>query len=173
MKRILISLGLLSVIALAACNQNTIAALVSTLGNSCSTLAQMQGNTQLAATIKADTATAVADIAAWKPGTDGEMAIQALHILENDLHQICATIPGQTGQDCQKYEPLIQLALGTADSIIAIVQPQRVTAKAQKTCPTFDLACKEPKGAPTDAKEFKRQWNAIVAANPALAGAKL
>jgi hypothetical protein len=146
----------------AGCNQNTIAALVSTLGSSTAAVASFEGHSDLAAKIRTDAEQAKADVLAWKPGTDSEMVVEAIHLLENDLNLVCASIPGQVGQDCNAYQPLIVLALATADSIISIVKP---TAKAQARA-SFTVA-------PKSAKEYKVQWNSIVDRNPALAGVRI
>lgn len=128
-------------------SQSQIAALTQVLGNDSAQIATLEGNTVLAAQLKADTAAAVLAVNSWQKGTNSQMAIEALNILVTDLNLIPNVGP---------YQPLIVLAIGTAQSILALLQPASAF-----TSPRVKLS--QP--APQTAKEFQKQWNAIVAAN--------
>ncbi|MGC2139262.1 MAG: hypothetical protein WA627_15985 [Candidatus Sulfotelmatobacter sp.] len=143
--------------------QATIAALTSTLGNAASSIASLEGNATLAAQLKTDTTAAVAAINNWKSGTPAQNVVQALNIVINDLNLICPSI-------CGPYEPLIVLALGTVQSIIAIVDPS-ATPAAAKVGPNARVRLGTP--APKDAKAFVAAWNGICASDPALAHATI
>lgn len=147
-----------------ACNQNTVAALVTTLGNASASIADIEGNTALAARLQTDTQAAAAAVLAWKQGTPAQNVVQALGIVQADLNLICSN-----GVPCTNYEPLITLSLGTITSIIEIVNPgaaPTMTANVAGTRRTVHLT-----NPPKTAKDFSKQWNAICNANPALAQA--
>jgi hypothetical protein len=147
---------------LTGCNQSTVAALVTTFGNASASVAAMQGNAVLATKIRVDTAAASNAVLTWKSGSNAEMAIQAIHIVENDLNLICDSIPAP---QCQTYEPLILLALSTADSIIAIIQ---ANSPASQTLAAGVERKQIDPTAPKNADEFKKRWNSLVTANPQL-----
>ena len=69
-----------------------------------------------------------------------------------------------------KYEPLILLALGTAASIITILNPGAATVARINGQSGRRVGLGNP---PKNAGQFKAQWNTICKANPALAGAEL
>lgn len=131
--------------------QNTTAALVTVLGNAASTIAALEGNTQLAATLKTDTAAASSAVLNWKKGTPTQNVIQALNLVEADLN----LIPG-TG----KYAPLVDLAVGTVESIMEIVQPGSSSPNGVMARPniTHRVYLAKP---PKDAAQFQKEWNAI------------
>ena len=141
-----------------ACNQNTIAALVSTLGNASAAVAKLEGNTALAEVLTTDTAAAVSAINNWKSGGgSAQIAMQALNIVLGDLN----LFPGTS-----QYAPLIALAVTTAEALIAILAPPaQASAKAQ--------ALQRYGNAPQNAAQFRARWNAICASNNALAAATL
>lgn len=142
-----------TMLALEGCpSQDTLAALVTTLGNSAASIASLEGNTTLSAKLQADTAAAATAIANWKSGSPAQMAIQAINIVEDDLNLF--PIAGE-------YEPLIVLALSTAASIIELLNPQetRVTVKNEKGR-HLQLA-----QAPKTVKDYKTQWNNICNSN--------
>lgn len=142
-------------------SQATLAALTSTLGNAASALAVMQGDPALATQIRTDTAAAVTAIQNWKKGTPAQNVIQVLGIVQDDLNLIPFAAP---------YIPLISLALVTVQEIITIItanSPTPVMAHKPKVDrqPRVYYTGKIPK----NDSQFKKQWNAIVAANPQLA----
>lgn len=147
----------------AAC-QSTIAALTATLGNASAQIAQLEGNTTLAAQITTDTAAAVKAISSWKSGSPAHNAVQALGVVEMDLSLICPTNASGWQASCSQYAPLIQLALGTAQTIIMLIDP----TASLKTAKVYMGG-----STPTDAKEFKRQWNAIADHIPSLQSATI
>jgi hypothetical protein len=140
------------------CNQNTVAALVNTLGTSAASIASLEGDTALSTKLQTDTAAAVSAVTNWKTGTPAQTAIEAITLVEDDLN----LFPLNTS-----YEPLIVLALGTAASIIAILNPGAVSARISQR---RSVSLSNP---PKTSKQYKAQWNAICAQNPALAGAVL
>lgn len=126
--------------------QSQIAALTQVLGNDSAQIAAIEGNPQLAAQLKADTAAAVLAVNNWQKGTNAQMAIEAMNIVIGDLQLIPNTGP---------YAQLIVLAIGTAQSIIALLQPPSPAAAVS--------IARLGHPAPTTAKEFQQQWNAIEA----------
>ena len=141
--------------------QNTLVALTSTFGNAGASIAAIEGNTDLATKIQTDTATAVMQIQAWKSGSDASMAVEAIQLVEDDMNLLPIN---------SKYEPLILLALGTAASIIAILNPGAATVARINGQSGRRVGLGNP---PKNAGQFKAQWNTICKANPALAGAEL
>lgn len=153
----------LSVILLGCPAQSTLAALVSTLGNSASSIAALEGNSSLATKIQTDTQAASTAVLNWKSGTPATEAIEAINLVEDDL-----SLFPITGQ----YAPLIDLALGTAESIIEILNPTGATTPAT-TAHAAHRTVTLPFAAPKTSSAYKKQWNAIVAQNPSLKSAKL
>lgn len=157
--------ALVFILAPTACSDTTIAKLTQTLGNAAASVATLEGNTALAAKLTTDTTAAVTAITNWKSGTPAAMAIEALNLVEDDL----ALIPGTS-----QFAPLIDLAIGTVESILALLPPSATAAVAAHTAaltkarPHILLSLP-----PKNEKQFKAQWNGIVAANPKLAQAKL
>ena len=145
--------------------QATIAALTSTLGTAAASIATLEGNTTLAAQLKTDTAAAVVAIQNWKSGSIGTAVVQALNIVIDDLNLICP--PGGL---CGPYAPLILLALGTVQSIIAIVDPMAVPT-ASKVGPNGQVRLGG--SVPKNKSQFVSQWNGICQSDPALAGLKI
>lgn len=162
MKRTLSVFGLtlasILILCAASC-QSTIAALTATLGNASAQIAMIEGNTTLAAQLSTDTAAAVKQINAWKGGSPAHNAVLALGIVETDLSLICPSSGAGWQASCAVYAPLIQLALGTTQTIIELIDPTAGLKTAR-----VNLG-----GAPTTAKEFKAQWNGICGTSPAYA----
>src|SRR5882757_9083424 len=143
-------------IALIGCpGQSTIAALVSILGSSAASIASIQGNQPLADKLKTDTAAAVVAVTNWKSGTPAQDAFQALNLVEDDLNLFPAL---------GAYGPLIDLAIGTVESILALL-PQSAAPQARHA-PRRAVSLSQP--VPKTAKAYKAQWNAIAKGNPAL-----
>lgn len=148
-----------------ACNQGVTAALVGELGTAGRSLAQIENNPSLATQIQNDTNAAVAAINGWKPGTPAQETIQVINILIDDLNLIPGTGP---------YAALVDLALGTAENIITIIEAQSpTTATSAATAHAVRARQVHLANPPTTKGDFKKQWDALVAANPALAPAKL
>jgi hypothetical protein len=144
---------------LAGCpQQTTIAALVLTLGNAAASVAAIEGNDALSQKLQADTAKAETQILAWKPGTNGQMAVEALQLVQDDL----ALFP-QVGP----YAPLIQLAIGTTISIIEIIDPGAVPTALSK--PHAVHLAKPPR----NKGQFRKAWNDYVNSHPESARAYL
>jgi len=161
MAALVVSLALLPTVG--CISQSQIAALTQTLGNSAQQIAVLEGNPTLAATLLADTNAAVTAINNWKSGTPATEVIQALGIVEADLN----LIPGTS-----QYAPLVDIAIATVQTILTLLPPPSTPVPAPaalKTMRTVNLG--HP--APTTAKQFKAQWNAVVAANPNLAAAAI
>ena len=140
--------------------QNTLAALVTTLGNSAASIASLEGNSTLATKLQADTAAASSAIANWKSGSPAQTAIEAIQLVEDDLDLF--PIGGQ-------YEPLIVLALGTATSIIQLLNPNAVGARPQTASGRHVQLAQAPK----TSAQYKAQWNAIADSNSSLAAARI
>lgn len=159
MRRIkLIMLCIALCLPLAGCpSQNTIAALVSILGSSAASIASVQGNASLAQKLEADTTAAETAVRNWKQGTSAQNAIQALNLVEDDLNLF----------PIGKYGPLIDLAIGTAESIIAML-PQDASAPHAMAPHAHRRAVTLAQPAPKTAKAYKAQFNALVKAYPAI-----
>lgn len=141
-------------LSLTGCNQNTIAELVQVLGNSASQIAALEGNTSLAAKLLTDTGAAVTAIDNWKTGSPTQMVIEVLNIVEDDLNLFPIAGP---------YIPLIDLAIATVESIIALLPaPSAPVAMSAKPRRHVQLGYAPPK----TAKEYKKRYNAIVAQHP-------
>lgn len=143
---------ILPVVFLTGCpSQSTLAALTNILGTSAASIVALEGNTGLAAQLKSDTAAAVSAVSGWKTGTPAQNVIQALGIVEDDLNLIPATGP---------YVPLIDLAIGTVESIIALLPPPTgaspsfATAHAKRTITLHGPI-------PSTASQYKTQWNSL------------
>lgn len=164
LKLALPSVILIPLLATAGCtSQTTIAALVSTLGGACASIATIENNPTLAQKIQADSNAASSAVLNWKSGTPAQDVIQAINLVESDLNLICTTIPAK---QCTEYEPLIVLALSTAESIIAILNPSAAPkVRALSRIPGAGTIG----GPPKNAKEYTQRWNALCAANPKLA----
>jgi len=163
MKRIV--LGFIAVllvsIGVAACNQNDIAALVTTLGNASASIATLEGNTALAAKLQTDTAAASSAALNWKKGSAGTEVVEALNLVEADLN----LIPGTS-----QYAPLVDLAIGTVESIIELVQPgaASITPANPRVGVTHRVYLANP---PKSAAQFRTAWNSVKAQHPELANA--
>jgi hypothetical protein len=155
-------MALLSMIPMIGCpQQQTLASLASILGNAGGMIAAIEGNVALSAQIKTDTAAAVIAIQNWKSGTPAQEVIAALNIVSADLN----LIPGTSA-----YAPLVDLAISTVDAILLLLPAPATGAiapHASGRAVTFNP------NAPKTAKDFKKQWNAIVSANPKLEPARL
>lgn len=151
-------------IALIGCpSSSTIAALVSILGSSAASIASLEGNTSLAQKLNTDTAAAVVAVTNWKSGTPAQDVIEALNLVEDDLNLF-----PQIGA----YGPLIDLAIGTVESILLLLPQPVATANTIKPHATH-RAVRLNQPAPKSASAYKAQWNALAASNPATAAAKI
>jgi hypothetical protein len=149
--RLLIAILILPTVWLTGCpSQNQYAALAQVLGSTASSIATIENNPALAAKITTDTAAAVTAIQNFKPGSNAQNVIQILNVVIADLNLVPNVGP---------YAPLITLALGTAESLIALFAPQAATT------PKVIL----PPSSPTTAKDFKAFVKAFNKAHPELA----
>ena len=149
------------VLCLLACfSQSQIAALASILGSTAASIAAIEGNPTLATKLTTDTAAAVAAINAWKSGTPDSEVILALNLVEDDLNLFPSTGP---------YVPLIDLAIGTVESILALL-PQSSSAIAPHA---VHRAVVLPFPAPKTASAYKGQWNVICSSDSRLAALKV
>lgn len=155
------ALAIVPTALLTGCSSTTIADLVQTLGNSASQIAAIEGNTSLASKLLVDTAAAVTAINNWKSGTPAQMVIEALNIVMDDLSLFPITTP---------YAPLIDLAIATAEAIIALLPAPAAPVAAAKTA-RRQVQLGYP--APKNAKDYKKRFNAIVAQHPDWKIAKL
>lgn len=129
--------------------QSTIASLTNILGTSAANIASLEGNSTLASTLTTDTAAAVAAVQNWKSGTPSDEAVQALNIVANDLNLIPGVGP---------YAPLVDLAIATVESIIALLPAP--TAQLKVTYhPKRTVTLHGP--IPGNAAQFKVQWNGL------------
>ena len=143
-------------VGLAGCpagTQGTISALVTVLGNASASIAVLENNPTLAAKLKTDTAAASSAVLNWKQGTPAQDVIQALNLVEADLN----LIPGTS-----QYAPLVDLAIGTVESILEIVQPgaSSIDSVHSRVGVTHRVSLANP---PKDAVAFKSEWNAMAA----------
>lgn len=144
--------------------QQDIATLAQTLGSAGAQVAALEGNTALSAQITTDTNAAVLAITSFVPGTSpAQTVIQLINVVMADLSLIPAVGP---------YAQLIELALGTAEALIAEFSSQTntptVTPESSVKIKTVHLS-----NPPRNRKDFVKQWNAIAATNPQLASAAI
>lgn len=140
--------------------QSTIATLTNVLGTAAANIANLEGNPGLGAKLTADTAAAVKAINAWKNGTPATMAIEFLNLVMDDLNLFPIASP---------YIPLIDLAIGTVESILALL-PQSPTVMAAHAANQRTVTLNHT---PKDAKEFKAQWTSIIHSHPELSAAAI
>ena len=141
-------------IGLAGCpanTQNTIAALVTALGNAAASIAALENNPTLSATLKTDTTAASTAVLNWKQGTPTQNVVAALNLVEADLN----LFPGTS-----QYAPLVDLAIGTVESILEIVQPgaSAIDSVHPRAGVTHRVSLANP---PKTAAGFKAEWNAM------------
>jgi len=157
----LLCVSLVTLPTLGCPSQSTIASLTQTLGTAAANIATLEGNSALGAKLTVDTAAAVSAVTNWKSGSNATMAIEALSLVEDDLN----LIPGTS-----QYTLLIDLAIGTVQSILAML-PQSTTAAAVRHTARRSIVITQP--SPKTAKAFRHQWNEIIAVHPELTKAKL
>lgn len=146
-------------------NQATIASLTATLGNAAASIAALEGNNDLAVRLKADSAAAQTAILNWKSGTPASEAIEALNLVEDDLNLIPAA---------SQYTPLIDLAIGTVESILALLPQSQTVATPNLAAHTAAHKRKVTlTNPPKNAKQFKAQWQNVINANPQLSNAAI
>lgn len=152
-------------------SQQNISELVGVLGNAVAAVAAAENNPTLAAKLKVDTQRASTQILNWKNGSPAQDAIEALNLLQDDLDLIPAASP---------YIALVDIGIGAIDAILA----QLPQGKPSPASPANSFLSAEgaaaateqvghqhrhpalAKPAPKNAKEFKKQWNALVKAHP-------
>jgi hypothetical protein len=129
------------------CSQTQMAQLTQVLGTDATNLATALGQSAIAAQLQTATTDAVTAINNWKSGTSAQYVIQALGVLEVVLNLIPLAGP---------YAPLIDLVLGTVQSLLALL-PAPTTMSVSHI-----RMVRLGHPAPKTAKEFTKQWNAIV-----------
>jgi len=147
-------------LALEGCGANDIAALVQTLGNSASQLAALEGNTSLASKLLTDTGAAVTAIDNWRSGSVATEVIEALNLVEDDLNLFPIT---------SAYVPLIDLAIATVESIIALLPNSAAISAVHGPRRHIQLGYAPPRSA----KEYTKRYNAIVVLHPSWPVSKL
>jgi hypothetical protein len=141
--------GALPAMLLEGCeSQQTIASLINTLGAAAEQLATYENNPTLAAKLQTDVAAASAAVLAWKKGTASQMVVEALNLVEDDLNLFPFAGP---------YVPLIDLAIGTVEAIMASLGLTPAPTAGAKPRRQVSLAYKAPK----TSKDFKSKWNAL------------
>lgn len=128
-------------------SQQTIADLINTLGEATEQLATLEGNPTLSAKLATDVSAASAAVLNWKKGTTTQMIIEGLNLVEDDINLFPMAGP---------YVPLIDLAIGTVEAILAefpSTTPAAVSARRR----TVRLSYKAPK----TNKDFAKRWNAL------------
>lgn len=136
-------------------SQQNIAALVSIMTNAASSIASAGNNPTLAQKIKTDGDAAAAAVLNWQNGSPVQEAEQALNILLDDL----SLIPGTS-----QYAPLVAICVSAAEAILALLPQPTQSAKTKARLGASQKAAL--KSAPKNAKDFKKQWNAIRAQHP-------
>lgn len=145
MNKIIAAILLPAVLIIAGCpSQSQVAGLVQVLGNDAAAIAKLQGDPALADKLTTDTAAAVTAVTNWKSGTPSQEAVQALNIVIADLNLF---------PQASAYQAYIVLAVGTAQTIITLLQPAATTSISAHTAP-------KPAVVPT-VKEFHKQCLAL------------
>jgi hypothetical protein len=155
--------------------QKTASILITTACNSVSALAQLEGYSIDQVKLKADCAAASTAVLNWQAGTPAQNVLEALNLVDDDLDLIPVD---------NKTKALIDLAIGTVDQVITLVDPSAQPAAGapvasqvafmwtayQKTAARHHHR-KLPHPV-WDAKDYKKQWNALVAQQAELKKAK-
>jgi hypothetical protein len=141
-----------------ACGTADIAALVQTLGGAASSIADIEGNSNLAAKLKVDTTAAADAVLNWKSGTPATEVIEALNLVQDDLDLF------PVGSEATA---LIDLAIGTTEAIITEITSKAPAASSVAVAHVAHRAVTLTKP-PKNAAEFKKQYQTIIAANPQL-----
>jgi hypothetical protein len=141
-----LSVGIITPV-LSGCNQNEVAALIQVVGGSVASIASIQGNSALADQLNTDFGAAQSAVTGWKQGSAVDSVVQALSLVQKDLNLF--PVDAQT-------KVYISLAITTVNSILAIVSPaQSGGLKAARATKPL-----------VNAKEYKKQWNALLVAHP-------
>lgn len=101
--------------------------------------------------------------AAWQTGSSVQIVIDALNTITNVLAVIPITAV---------YSPLIDILVAGIEAILQAL-PQSTTAKLSQNQHFGRATLNKPHIFQNKTSAFKEQWNRAVAANPALAAAKL
>ena len=145
------------------CTQQEVAQLTQVLGTDSANVAAALGNSSLAAQITTATTAAVTAITNWTKGSASQMAIEALGILLDDLNLIPIATP---------YVALIDIAIATAQSLLALLPPPAVVVANQVMKMHKSRTVYLGYAPPQKVSDFQKRWNAkeaaIAAANPTL-----
>lgn len=146
---------------LLACQPSTVASYVQIIGNAGASLAAILNNPTLSAKLKTDTATAVAQINAFVPGTTCQNIEASAQILMTDYQDIIALFGAAVPANVQA---LVDLAVTTLLALLPLLPGCKAPAM-------FHAKAGVPPA--KDAKEFKKRWNLIVDNDPKLAKAHI
>jgi hypothetical protein len=127
-------------------SQQTIADLINTLGVATEQLATLEGNTSLSAKLATDVAAASSAVLNWKKGSATQEIAEALNLVEDDINLFPGAGP---------YVPLIDLAIGTIEAILAQFPSTTATVSAKRR------TVKLPYKAPKNNKDFAKRWNTL------------
>lgn len=163
-------------------SQQTAADMITTVGTAVASLEAIEGNTSAVAQIQADFAAASSAVANWKTGTPTQQVAEALALVESDLNLLPVSSQDQA---------LIDLAIGTVDELLTEFPATTTTTTPAVTTVSFRYAsfgdsiaygsgtaqvkhrtvhlAKTPKSK----KDFVKQWNAVLKANPKLKAASV
>lgn len=144
--------------------QNTLTALVNELGTACAGLATLENRPATATDCQKDSAAVAIGINNWKNGGPAQEAIEAIQLVENDIGLIPDVSP--------QVDALILLALGTAQSIIEILDPNAATPAALQARAMASGRSVHLTNPPRSAAAFKAQWNALCTGSVAAAALK-
>lgn len=136
-------------ILIVGCNQNELANLTLTLTNAVAVVADLQGNKEIAAKLRADSTLVANAIREWRPGSSPADAIRLVNQLIQDLELLPQN---------DKYRPFIILALGTAAHIIERLTQGNTSYGVANT----KVRITHP---PNNEKEFRSNWDAIRASS--------
>jgi hypothetical protein len=145
--------------ALIGCTKNSLADWANTIGTETAAIVTELGNTSLAAQLTQATASIVAAINAWKPGTPATVAIQAINLFQG----LIALVPATTA-----YEGLIRICVGAADALLALLPSSAAVASSQAMARDGRVATMaiHPPVQVRDEADFVAQFNAeLVAQN--------
>lgn len=141
--------------------QQNVATLAQVLGTSAAQVAALEGNQKLADQITNDTNAAVQAITMFVPGSTAQNVIELINIVMADLSLVPVIGP---------YAGLIDLALGTAEALIADFSTKSPTPTTQMAVRVRVIHLPHP---PKSRAEYVHQWNLIANANPQLAAAAI
>jgi hypothetical protein len=145
--------GLTGCTVLAKVNQSVLGTLLSAVESGVTSLLTYLGNSSAAQEAQTLFNTAINEVKSWVSGTPATVVIEAL----NAAVAFVAVIPG-----ISQYAALVQLIVGTVDSIISLFSANSPTTAAIR--PRTAVATVTLTNPPRKASEFRSQWNTKVRA---------